>query len=573
MSRSSFLRAAFAALCLTQAHHRALGSGNALENAAKPSVAVRINCGGPDYTDSLGQTWRADTDYVGGTRVRFNEPVSATKDPILYQTERYGQVLAYHLPLSNGSYVVNLYFAEMYFNAPGQRVFNVTVRGQTVLSNFDIFAAIGARTAGVCSVVTNVTDGRLRIVGTATVNNAKFSAIEVLPNTGSTPTPTPTVSPTPTPVPTSTPTPRPTVTPTVTPTPTGTPTPTPKPTPTPTGSGSYIYAAQDDGTIHVYDISHSHTLVKTISFFSGACDTRGIAAAAPTHRLYVMYNVPDQGHVACFDLLSGQLQWDKVIHKAVDRGDVTPDGKTLYIPSYEGLLNSPYEFVVDAMSGNVISTIQMPIQTHDTICSLDGTKVFMENKSHDDRIRTVSTANNQIIAITDKFAGVVQPFAVNGKNTLVIADVIGVYGFQYADLTTGHILGTADFVGTKWQDAGLTHPHGIGMTPNDKEAWVCDRGTGNHFVHVFDVSSLPPVQKQLVTVSNDNPHWLTFTIDGRYCYVAGEKGKNEPTDIIDTSSYKWFGSFSPSEDLIEIDISNAQVTAVGKQFGVGRALQ
>jgi DNA-binding beta-propeller fold protein YncE len=194
----------------------------------------------------------------------------------------------------------------------------------------------------------------------------------------------------------------------------------------------------------------------------------------------------------------------------------------------------------------------------------------MENKSNDDRIRTISTANNRITAITDKFAGIVQSFAVNGKNTFLIADVIGVYGFQYADLTTGHILGTARFAGTVWRGQGAPSPHGIGMKPNETEAWVCDRGVGNHFVHVFNIASLPAVQTQLVTVSNDNPHWLTFTIDGRYCYVAGEKGKNERTDIVDTTNYTRVGSLGPSEDLLEVDFNNGQVTAAGSQFGIGR---
>jgi len=37
------------------------------------------------------------------------------------------------------------------------------------------------------------------------------------------------------------------------------------------------------------------------------------------------------------------------------------------------------------------------------------------------------------------------------------------------------------------------------------------------------------VQKRLVTISNDNPHWLTFTIDGRYCLRGGRQRK-EPGD-------------------------------------------
>src|ERR1700704_5158056 len=51
-----------------------------------------------------------------------------------------------------------------------------------------------------------------------------------------------------------------------------------------------IYAAQNDGTIHVYDVDHHHAEVAVIRLFSCCADVRGITAAVPTHRLYVMYN-------------------------------------------------------------------------------------------------------------------------------------------------------------------------------------------------------------------------------------------------------------------------------------------
>jgi len=54
-----------------------------------------------------------------------------------------------------------------------------------------------------------------------------------------------------------------------------------------------------------------------------------------------MFNSGGQGHVACIDLLSDQVLWDHVIHPAVDRGDVTPDGKTLYVPIVRGTIQQP----------------------------------------------------------------------------------------------------------------------------------------------------------------------------------------------------------------------------------------
>jgi DNA-binding beta-propeller fold protein YncE len=335
-------------------------------------------------------------------------------------------------------------------------------------------------------------------------------------------------------------------------------------------NGQFIYAAQDDGTIHVYDINHSHGAVKTNRVFSPSGDVRGACASAATHRFYVMYNLNSTGYVACVDLTNDNVLWNRAEHSpGVDRGVVTPDGKSLYLPTLASDLNSPYALVVDALTGNLTNQIPMPPQTHDFICSLDGTKVFMSNKSSDQRIRTVWTASNQVTNTTGMFGGIVQPFSVNGRNTLILVDVEGIYGFQYADLITGQILGSALFTGTSAKSS-TPEPHGIGFTPDEHEAWACDVGSGNPYVHVFDITTLPPTQTRLVTLSHENPHWLTFSIDGRYCYVAGPKSAGQTTDIIDASTYNRIGSLSPSEDVLEVDFNNGTVTRTGDQYGLGR---
>jgi hypothetical protein len=153
-------------------------------------------------------------DFVGGSTFSTTQSITGTLDPTLYQTERYAPTLTYNIPVVNDTYTVTLYFAEIYFDAPGQRVFNVSIEGQTVLQNFDIWAVAGQFAAVQRTFVVTVTDGVLNIVGTASVNNAKFSAIQVVPGSSApTPTPIPTVTPTPTPTPTAIPSPTATATP------------------------------------------------------------------------------------------------------------------------------------------------------------------------------------------------------------------------------------------------------------------------------------------------------------------------------------------------------------------------
>jgi hypothetical protein len=328
----------------------------------------------------------------------------------------------------------------------------------------------------------------------------------------------------------------------------------------------FIYAAQSDGVIQVYDMDHSHQLVKRIEAFSCCADVRGAAAAAPTHRLYVMYNRDNQGHVVAIDLLNDRVVWDKVLHSpGVDRGNLTPDGKVLYLPTWESDLQSPYELVIDAITGVELNRISIPPQSHDTIVSLDGRRVFMETKSATHAMYVADTATNAVVETITGYccSGILAPFSINGAGTSMVNDVYGYYGFALADVTAGHVTTFVPFAGT----SGSTG-HGIAWTPDEREVWADDGG--NPYVHVFDMTANPPRQTHLVRVSNVSPHWVTFSVDGGFAYVAGRKGTNDPTDIIDPKTYNRIGTLGPSEDLLEVDFTNGAVSAVGNQFGVGR---
>ncbi len=163
----------------------------------------RVHAGGGAYTDGAGQVWAADNRFSGGSTASTGSAIAGTNDDPLYQSERYGD-FSYNFPVSNGNYTVTLKFAEIYWSGPGERVFNVLIEGQSVLSNFDIIVAAGAANTAVDrSFTRSVSDGTLNIEFRTVVDNAKVSAIEVLP---ASPGGTPTLSPTPTRTPTRTPT-------------------------------------------------------------------------------------------------------------------------------------------------------------------------------------------------------------------------------------------------------------------------------------------------------------------------------------------------------------------------------
>lgn len=142
--------------------------------------------------DSKGQLWAADFGFDGGTVSLMSGAVAGTSDPALYQGGRLAPdsgSLHYTFPVSNGTYHVNLYFAELAssnYNIGG-RVFNVLTEGNPFLKNFDIFAAVGAGTALIKGTDVTVTNGAVNLEFDTVPGHdkAKILAIEVLPGAGS----------------------------------------------------------------------------------------------------------------------------------------------------------------------------------------------------------------------------------------------------------------------------------------------------------------------------------------------------------------------------------------------------
>ena len=162
--------------------------------ACVPAVAqtqqpVRINSGGPAYTDTNGQVWQADTGYNTGIASTNTAVTIGTSDPTLYKSNRYNAnatPMLYSYAVANGNYRVNLLFAENSSTqqAVGARVFNVKLNAVMVLQNFDIYAAAGANTAVVESFNIAVTNGAMVIEFDRLMQNPKINAIEILPIPG-----------------------------------------------------------------------------------------------------------------------------------------------------------------------------------------------------------------------------------------------------------------------------------------------------------------------------------------------------------------------------------------------------
>ena len=110
--------------------------------------------------------------------------ISGTSSQQLYQSCRWG-AFTYTYAVPNGTYTVNLKFAEPSQFGAGKRVFNVAINGTPVLTNFDIYAQAGALTALDKSFSVTATSGQIGIAfTTGSADYPLINAIEIVQPTG-----------------------------------------------------------------------------------------------------------------------------------------------------------------------------------------------------------------------------------------------------------------------------------------------------------------------------------------------------------------------------------------------------
>ena len=161
------------------------------------TVEFAVNAGGGSYTAADGTTYQADANFTSGSTysVSSDTEIGATEDDTLYQTERYGDPFSYTVGVENGTYEVTLQFAEIYQgvspnDAPdsdgptdgtneNDRLFNATVEGQQVLTEYDIYSEVGSLNATDKTYTVEVTDGELNVEFDAINDNGKVSAVKV----------------------------------------------------------------------------------------------------------------------------------------------------------------------------------------------------------------------------------------------------------------------------------------------------------------------------------------------------------------------------------------------------------
>jgi WD40 repeat protein len=337
----------------------------------------------------------------------------------------------------------------------------------------------------------------------------------------------------------------------------------------------------DEGAISVYNLDEGLKLVKTISLPQTDIGIRGVTASPSTHMLFISYGSDGTeagGWVLAYNLVTEKVIWTVQLKTGIDSGAVSPDGKTLYMPTGENTLSGIWN-IINAANGAVTGTIQGGSAAHDGVASQDGRYVYLGGRDYN-YLDVYETATGKIREVGPLVSGV-RPFTVNGSDTLTYTTATGFDGFQVSSLTSGKVLYTVSFGSVPTNFPYTAPSHGVSLSPNEKELDVID--SVNKEVHVYNVAGVAegvaPKQIAVIPVKGlsgeESPcaydcgrsGWLQHSLDGRFVLV-GDSG-----EVIETASEKVLTNLSTlaqTKKFLEIDWQNGVPIATSGRLGVGQ---
>ena len=315
----------------------------------------------------------------------------------------------------------------------------------------------------------------------------------------------------------------------------------------------------------VYDIDNNYKFVRRIPTWNVPAgrepdNVKGVVASARTGRLYVT-NIT---RMACIDLVTDKIVWDKAPEGGCDRPSISPDGKMLFTPSFEG----PHWNVIDAATGDTVKKIVLNNRAHNTVVGLDGKWVYLEGLASND-IHMVNPATLAVEKTVGPFVDHIRPFTIDGKQSRVYVNCDNLLGFEIGDITTGKKLHHVEVPGFEKGpvDRHGCPSHGIGLTPDETEVWVSDGH--NKAMHVFDNTIMPPRLKTTLQL-RDQPGWITFSIDGAHAWPSTGEVFDARTKKLIASLKDEEGRDIGSEKVLEVDFDGNNVVRTGDQFAIGQ---
>jgi YVTN family beta-propeller protein len=253
----------------------------------------------------------------------------------------------------------------------------------------------------------------------------------------------------------------------------------------------------------------------------------GIAVPAAQNFILVTIEGRKPGELVWIDPATDKVTRRMDVGPAPNQLAVTPDGKIAYVPCSDG-----YWDVVDVEKGKVIKRVFTGGRPHNTLCSPNGERMYLAPMGSPHRVTIMDAATHKKLGEIP-FSSVVRPIALSQDEKRFFAEVDGLVGVEEADVQARKMIHRVPADLADKLKKVPSRSHGLGIRPDQKELWECDV---NHAeVHVYDITGQKPRQIATVPMAA-SVYWLTFSPDGKTCYVAVRDA--DAVAVVDTQTKK-----------------------------------
>ena len=286
-----------------------------------------------------------------------------------------------------------------------------------------------------------------------------------------------------------------------------------------------VYVANSSGNdIHVID-PVTNRVIKRVEV---GPQPHGLASTAAGDRIFITIENTkgDHGELLWFDTRTDTVTRRMTIGPRPNELACTPDGAIAYIPCDDATW-----WVIDTEKGEVITKIATGGRPHNTLCSPDGKRMYLGPKGSYHVLIADASSHKLIGEIPLNDAP--RPIAISKDETRFYANEDTLIGFEVADIPSRKVIYRVEAEVPAELLRKSSRSHGIGLTPDEKELWMCD--VYRDRTYVFDLTANPP--KQVATiVMQGGGYWMCFSPDGRFCYISERIGNT--VAVIDTATRK-----------------------------------
>jgi YVTN family beta-propeller protein len=284
-----------------------------------------------------------------------------------------------------------------------------------------------------------------------------------------------------------------------------------------------LYVANSGGNdLHVIDTAAN----KVIRRIEVGPQPHGLCATAAGDRVFITIEntAGDAGELLWLDPATDTVTRRLTIGPRPNQPDCTSDGKLVYVPCDDASW-----WVIDAVAAKVITKIATGGRPHNTLLSPDGRFMYLGPKgSYHVLIADVST-HKLVSEIPTSDAP--RPLALSKSGKRLYANVDTLIGFEVFDTEHRKRLHRVEAEVPAELLRVASRSHGIGLRPDEKELWMCD--VFHDRTYVFDLTADPPRQTHTIVMKGGG-YWLSFSPDGKRCYISERIG--DSVAVLDTAT-------------------------------------